>query len=295
MDYSAEFLDHLRLARRLSAHTVRAYEGDLARFSEFLGGEERLLPAPSILVVRKYLAHLHAQGYEKSSTARALASLRTFYEHQLRLGRVETNPFKRVRTPKPDRKLPNFLDEGEIRRLIEAADGDGFGGARDLALVETIYGGGLRVSEASGLDLGDLHRDGGYVLVRGKGGRERIAPVGSSALAAIDRYRPMREELLAQLGRAGEALFLNKNGTRLNVRSVRRILLKAARLAGLGKRITPHTLRHSFATHLLDRGADLRSVQELLGHEHLSTTQIYTHVTTHRLKDVYDRTHPRAR
>ncbi|MBI2900988.1 MAG: tyrosine recombinase XerC [Planctomycetes bacterium] len=295
MGLEAEFLEHLRLARRLSRHTVRAYGGDLERFAAFLGGEGRLLPAPDILTIRKYLAHLHSNGYEKSSTARALACLRTFYEFQLRLARIESNPFKRVRTPKPDRKLPNFLDEEEVRRLIEASSGDGVGAARDRALLETIYGGGLRVSEAAGLDLGDVHRDGGYALVRGKGNKERVAPLGSSALAAIEEYLPPRAELLGALGRETDALFVNKNGTRLDVRSVRRIVLKAARAAGLGKRITPHTLRHSFATHLLDRGADLRSVQELLGHEHLGTTQIYTHVTTHRLKEVYDRTHPRAR
>jgi len=292
---SSEFLDHLRFARRLSPHTLRAYEGDLSRFVAFRGGEEGLLPPPEVLAIRRYLARLHEQGYEKSSTARALASLRTFYDYQLRLGRAETNPFRRVRTPKADRRLPNFLDENEVRRLIEAASGDGFGGARDRAILETLYGGGLRVSEASGLNLGDLHLDGAYVLVRGKGDKERIAPLGSYALSALESYRPRREELLAQRGRESEAMFLNKNGTRLNVRSVRRLLIRAARAAGLGKRVTPHTLRHSFATHLLDRGADLRSVQELLGHEHLATTQIYTHVTTHRLKDVYDRTHPRAK
>jgi integrase/recombinase XerC len=290
-----EFIEHLAMARRLSPHTVRAYDGDLGRFAEFIGGDDRLLPPPDVLTIRKYLVRLHEANYEKSSTARALASLRAFYDFQLRLGRIDVNPFRRVRTPKPDRKLPNFLDESEVQRLIETADGPGFGPARDRALLEILYGGGLRVSEASGLGVGDVHFDGGYVLVRGKGGKERIAPIGGCALSALQSYLPLRSDLLSALGKETDAVFLNKNATRLNVRSVRRILVKAAQTAGLPQRITPHTLRHSFATHLLNRGADLRSVQELLGHAHLSTTQIYTHVTTHRLKEVYDRTHPRAK
>lgn len=275
-----EFLDHLALARRLSPHTVRAYDGDLARFEVFAGA---LMPPPDVLTIRKYLVKMHEANYEKSSTARALASLRAFYDHQLRLGRIEANPFRRVRTPKPDRKLPNFLDETEVLRLLESADHP-----RDRALLEVLYGGGLRVSEASGLNLGDLHFDGGYVLVRGKGDKERIAPIGGCAISAIENYLPLRKD-------GNDAVFQNKNGTRLNVRSIRRILVKAALMAGLRQRITPHTLRHSFATHLLNRGADLRSVQELLGHANLSTTQIYTHVTTHRLKEVYDKAHPRAK
>jgi len=295
MGLKAEFLDHLRWGRRLSPHTLRAYEGDLERFIEFLGGEGRLREPVDILTVRRYLALLHSKNYEKSSTARSLACLRTFYEYQLRLGRIETNPLKLVRTPKPDQKLPTFLGEAEIRRLFEGVSGPPFQATRDRALLEILYGGGLRVSEACGLNRANLYQNGGYVRVIGKGNKERIAPIGPPALAAIEAYLPLREQRLAEAGRDSPALFINRWGTRLDVRSVRRSLERIGREAGLERRLTPHTLRHSFATHLLDRGADLRSVQELLGHAHLSTTQIYTHVTTHRMKEVYDRTHPRAR
>ena len=209
-------------------------------------------------------------------------------------GSVESNPVRRVRTPRLDRKLPNFLDEDEVQRILEAVDETLPSGRRDRALLETLYGGGLRVSEATGLDLKDLQPDESFAVVRGKGAKERLAPLGACAFRAIDNYLPDRSDLLCRLGRETEALFVNKNGTRLDVRSVRRILSMRASVAGITRPITPHTLRHSFATHLLNRGADLRAVQELLGHANLTSTQVYTHVTTHRLKEVYDRAHPRA-
>jgi integrase/recombinase XerC len=290
-----EFLRHLRHERNLSPHTVRAYEGDLLRFAEFLGGEDRFLAGGvDAATVRRFLSRLHAEAYEKSSIARMLACLRTFYDFFLRQDRVRANPVRQVRTPRLDKKLPGFLEEDEVKRLLESATGDALSDLRDRALLETIYGGGLRVSESIGLDVGDLQLDQGFALVRGKGGKERLAPLGSAAAAAIAAYLPERFRLMDRLGRSTDAVFLNKNGTRLNVRSVRRILDARAALAGIRKAVTPHTLRHSFATHLLNRGADLRAVQELLGHANLATTQIYTHVTTHRLKEVYERAHPRA-
>ena len=290
-----EFLRHLACERNLSPHTVRAYTGDLERFVTFLGAEDRLLGSSVDLgLLRRFLARLHTEGYEKTSMARMLACLRTFYDYFLRRGAVETNPVRQVRTPRLDKKLPNFLEEGEVRRLLESTTGDTFPDLRDRALLETLYGGGLRVSESTGLDLGDLQLDEQFALVRGKGGKERLAPLGSCAAEAIEAYQPERASHLSRLGSGTDALFVNKNGTRLNVRSVRRILDHRATLGGLRQRVTPHTLRHSFATHLLNRGADLRAVQELLGHANLTTTQIYTHVTTHRLKEVYDRAHPRA-
>lgn len=289
-----EFLRHLRYERNLSPHTVRAYEGDLERFAGFLGGEGALLGSVDVAVVRRFLVKLHAEGYEKTSTARTLACLRTFYDYLLRREKVSENPVRQVRTPRLDKRLPHFLEEDEVNRLLETSSGDGFADRRDRALLETLYGGGLRVSEATGLDLGDLQPDEGFARVRGKGSRERLSPLGSHASAAIARYLPGRAEHLARLRKDADAVFVNKNGTRLNVRSVRRILDRRAALAGIRKPVTPHTLRHSFATHLLNRGADLRAVQELLGHANLTTTQIYTHVTTHRLKEVYNRAHPRA-
>ncbi len=290
-----EFLRHLACERNLSPHTVRAYAGDLERFVRFLGSEEKLLgKAVDVPLLRRFLSTLHAGNYQKSSMARLLACLRTFYDYFLRRGEIDANPVRQVRTPRLDKKLPSFLEEGEIKGLLEATSGDTFADLRDRALLETLYGGGLRVSESTGLDLGDLQRDENFALVRGKGGKERLAPLGSCAAEAIERYLPERAVRLDRLASSTEAVFVNKNGTRLNVRSVRRILDHRATLAGLRKRVTPHTLRHSFATHLLSRGADLRAVQELLGHANLTTTQIYTHVTTHRLKEVYDRAHPRA-
>jgi integrase/recombinase XerC len=290
-----EFLRHLRCERNLSPHTVRAYGGDLDRFVAFLGSEDRLLGASVDLgLLRRFLATLHTKGYEKTSMARTLACLRTFYDYFLRRGEIEANPVRQVRTPRLDKKLPNFLEETEMKGLLEATSGDTLSDHRDRALLETLYGGGLRVSESTGLDLPDLQLDEHFALVRGKGGKERLAPLGACAAQAIEAYLPERAEHLARLESDTAAVFVNKNGTRLNVRSVRRILDHRAMLAGLRKRVTPHTLRHSFATHLLNRGADLRAVQELLGHASLTTTQIYTHVTTHRLKEVYDQAHPRA-
>ena len=290
-----EFLRHLSCERNLSPHTVRAYGGDLDRFIEFVGGEARLLtPEVGAALVRRFLAKLHADAYQKSSIARTLACLRTFYDYFLRRGGVDANPVRQVRTPRLDKKLPAFLDEEEVTRLLESTTGDTFLDLRDRTLLETIYGGGLRVSEATGLNLPDLQLDQGFAIVRGKGGKERLAPLGTGAVRALEGYLPERAVRVEKLGSGVEALFINKNGTRLNVRSVRRILDRRATLAGIRKAVTPHTLRHSFATHLLNRGADLRAVQELLGHANLTTTQIYTHVTTHRLKEVYDQSHPRA-
>lgn len=295
MDPREEFLRHLSTERNLSPHTVRAYGGDLDRFIEFVGGQGKLLtPEVNVALVRRFLSKLHTEAYQKSSMARMLACLRTFYDYFLRRGGVDVNPVRQVRTPRLDKKLPSFLDEEEIRRLLEATTGDSFTDRRDRALLETLYGGGLRVSEATGLDLADLQLDQGFALIRGKGGKERLAPLGGGATRSIEEYLPERAVRTQKLMSGVDALFINKNGTRLNVRSVRRILNLRAAVAGLRKAVTPHTLRHSFATHLLNRGADLRAVQELLGHANLTTTQIYTHVTTHRLKEVYDQAHPRA-
>lgn len=291
-----EFLRHLRNERNLSPHTVRAYEGDLLRFAAFQGGEMGLVERPPDLpAMRRFLAELQKGGYQRASIARLLACLRTFYDYFLRDNRIGLNPVRAVRTPRLEKKLPGVLDEDEVKRLLEAVSGDGFSDLRDRAVLETLYGGGLRVSELAGLDLGDVQLEEGTALVRGKGDKERLAPLGSAATSALLAWLPERARLMERLGTSTDAVFLNKNGTRLDVRSVRRLLNSRASLAGLKKAVTPHALRHSFATHLLNKGADLRAVQELLGHASLTTTQIYTHVSTHRLKDVYDKAHPRAR
>jgi integrase/recombinase XerC len=295
MSPKEDFLRHLAFERNLSEHTLRAYGGDLGRFADFVGGEAALVdPGLGVEQVRRYLSRLYAQGYGKASMARTLACLRTFYDYLLRRGVIGANPVRPVRTPRLEKRLPSFLEEEEIGRLLESTTGDTLADLRDRAILETLYGGGLRVSEAMSLDLGDLELEERFATVRGKGGKERLAPLGGEAAAAIGRYLPDRAQHLSRLGSGTAAVFVNKNGTRLNVRSVRRLLSTRAAVAGIRKDVTPHTLRHSFATHLLNRGADLRAVQELLGHANLTTTQIYTHVTTHRLKEVYTRSHPRA-
>ncbi|MFN3487178.1 MAG: tyrosine-type recombinase/integrase, partial [Planctomycetota bacterium] len=241
-----EFLDHLRNERRLSPHTVRAYGGDLRKFAEFLGGEEELLGGRvDRSALRRFLGELHARGYRKTSIARMLACLRTFYEYYLRSERIEANPVRPLPTPRLERKLPRFLEEEEVRRLLEEGSTDGgFGTVRNRALLEVLYGGGLRVSEAVGLEVGDVDLSEGTARVRGKGGKERLAPLGSAAVRALAAYLPERDARLVEMGRAGEAaLFINRTGSRLNVRSVRRILERRAAETGLRTRVTPHTLR----------------------------------------------------
>lgn len=283
MDPVEEFLRHLRLVKRRSPHTVRAYEGDLARLREFL----HPLPVEKadLLGLRRFLAHLSTTNFGKSSTARLLATLRTFFRWLEGRGLVTVNPAAQLRNPRSPRRLPDVLDASEVKRILDAAPG-----RRDAALLETIYSGGLRVSEAVGLNVEDVDLGEGVARVRdGKGGRERLAPLGRPASLAIRAWLEERGSVECR------ALFLNSEGGRLDVRQVRRILEGAARAAGIGRPVHPHMLRHSFATHLLDAGCDLRSVQELLGHRNLATTQIYTHVSVQRLKAVYDAAHPRAR
>ena len=288
-----DFLRHLRGARNLSKHTLRAYAGDLRRFTQFLGGETTLAAGRvDVSVLRRYQATLAAANRAKSSTARSLACLRTFFAFLERRGVIDSNPAANLRGPRKERRLPGVLDEKDVEKLLEAAGGRDFAGRRNRALLETLYAGGLRVSEAIGLDVADTTLDAGLVRVReGKGSKERLSPIGRPAQRAIEAWL---DERRLRVRNDGGALFVNAEGGRLDVRTARRIVAAAAKAAGLGGRVTPHTLRHSFATHLLDRGCDLRSVQELLGHENVTTTQIYTHVSVGRLKQVYDQSHPRA-
>ena len=287
------FLDHLRVERNASPHTLRSYEDDLARFCEYLA--EALGPGADPTAVdarrlRGYAAWLGGRGYAASTVARRLASLRSFFRYQRRQGVVAADPSGALRNPKQPRRLPHPLRVDEVIRMLEAIPTAEPFGIRDRAMFETLYGGGLRVGELVGLDLADIDPEQGVVRVRGKGRRERLCPVGAEALDWLSRWRPLRRP-----ARPGEpAVFLNRYGTRLTARSVGRLL--HARMTGLDldPSASPHTLRHSFATHLLDRGADLRSVQELLGHRRLTTTQIYTHVTHERLLDAYGEAHPRA-
>jgi integrase/recombinase XerC len=295
----ARFLQFLAVERNASAYTVKSYREDLAALADYLaesrGGDP---PAPgdiTVLDLRGYVAALHEAGYAKTTIARHLASLRSFFRFGQREGWTKTNPAKPLRNPRKGRTLPHFLSAEDLGRLFDAPPPDEPMGLRDRAILETMYSAGLRVSEVVGLDDADLDFEGSVLRVRGKGRRERMAPLGSYALRALRRWLPLRKLHRHQAAGPAAPVFVNKFGRRLTTRSVARMLEKYLNLTGLDARTTPHSLRHSFATHLLDRGADIRSVQELLGHKSLVTTQIYTHVSTTALRAVYEKAHPRAK
>ncbi len=287
--YIEKFINYLKIEKNASGHTVLNYSIDLLGFAKFLG--ELSVESVNYLFLRKYLASMKEKNYSKRTVARKLASLRSFFKFLYREGYIKTNPASGVATPKLDKKLPIFLDQDEVAKLIESPSEKDSAGLRDRAIMETLYSTGIRVSELVGMKLNDIDFISGVVKVFGKGKKERLAPIGDKALRAIRNYLDKRGA--ASLSDK-KAVFLNKNGSRLTDRSVRRIIEKYIKRVSIREGVSPHTLRHSFATHLLNRGADLRSVQELLGHMNLSTTQIYTHVTTERLKEVYDKAHPRA-
>jgi integrase/recombinase XerC len=294
----AEFLRHLALERNASAHTVKSYREDLTQavdfFRERLAGRTLAPPVLTTRLLRAYLAWLHEQGYAKTTIGRRMAAVRSWCRFLCRQGLLGSNPADGLRAPRQEKKLPHFLGEDAVTRLLEAPPAGTSLGLRDRAILEALYSGGLRVSELTGLNLDDVDLDSGLATVRGKGKRERLALLGPQALKALGQWLELRPAVASGRIRSPAALFLNKNGSRLSSRSVGRLLEKYLAQAGLDPRTSPHTLRHSFATHLLDRGADIRSVQELLGHRSLGTTQIYTHVTTNRLKDSYHKAHPRA-
>ncbi len=287
--YIDKFVNYLKVEKNSSPNTITNYKVDLSAFAAFAG--ERDVGEIDHLVLRRLLAEMRAKNFSKRTIARKLASLRSFFKFLYREGYIKTNPISAISTPKLDKKLPVVLDEKRVEMLVQCPPGDTAAGLRDRAILETLYSTGIRVSELVGLDTGDIDFISGVAKVFGKGSKERIVPVGEPALAAIRRYNDQKK---AKDVREKDAAFLNKSGGRLTDRSVRRIVDKYIRACGIAEHISPHSLRHSFATHLLDRGADLRSVQELLGHINLSTTQIYTHVTMERLKSVYDKAHPRA-
>ena len=292
---TARFLRYLQVERNASDLTIKSYREDLAALMEFLGGETGKVPRPGDITpldLRQYVSALHQAGYAKSSVARHLATLRSFFRFALREGLATQNPAKPLRNPRPDRKLPHFLTTDEIARLLHAPDAAEPAGLRDRAILETMYSAGLRVGELVAINDDDMDLEGGLVRVRGKGRRERLAPLGSYAVRAIDQWRAVRTP--PRSPRSERPLFLNRFGGRLTTRSVARMLEKYLKQTDLDRRTSPHTLRLSFATHLLDRGADIRSVQELLGHKSLVTTQIYTHLSTAGLKEVYEKAHPRA-
>ena len=289
------FLTHLAAERGGSPLTVKSYREDLLQLEEFLRSAGCRGPADaSSVVLRRFASGLHAAGYATSTIARKLASMRSFYAFCQREGWVRSNPAKPLRSPRRSRKLPKFLTGDEIGRLLAAPRPQAAGGLRDRAILELMYSSGVRVRELVNLDDADLDLRNATIRVRGKGRRERLGIVGGHARTALREWLAARPRTVAS-ARGPRPLFTNKLGGRLSVRGVARLLEKHLAAAGLTGRASPHTLRHSFATHLLDAGADIRSVQELLGHKSLVTTQIYTHVTTSRLLEAFDRAHPRAR
>jgi integrase/recombinase XerC len=296
-----QFLEHLRYERNVSAHTLRNYQSDLEQFLEFLTADEKR-KAPEIseidhLTIREWLATLHTAHKSKSSIARKLAALRTFFQFLVREGMLELNPAKLVATPKLEKKLPNHLSIEEAVRFIESPDPETDLGKRDRAMLELMYATGVRVAELTTLNLPDVDFRNQLVRVTGKRRKQRIVPFGDPAGAAIGNYLLVREKFLMNAPvskRDDAALFLNYQGTRITTRSVGRMVEKYIRICAGMHNISPHALRHSFATHLLDSGADLRDIQELLGHARLSTTQVYTHVSMEKLIEVYDKAHPKA-
>ncbi len=321
-----KFLDYLKFEKRFSEHTAKCYGADLSQFGSFLlagsgggasGGEpvslaqqhggsatpvatetgvevDQMLASVDVNAVRAYLAFLSEKQYSKATVARKLATLRSFYKFLVKRNIIGSNPVLPIRTPKQEKKLPRFLEYEEVKRLLETPPMDSWLGARDRAILETLYSTGIRVSELVSLNMDDIDFLGEVVHVRGKGKKERIAPISSSALQVIQHYMEFRNKRAQSNSNFdSKVLFVNKHGRRLSTRSVRRKMDKYLKMAGLDPAISPHTLRHSFATHMLNNGADLRSVQELLGHQSLSTTQIYTHLSTTRLKEVYESAHPR--
>ncbi len=298
-EFVAEYLRHLSLEKDSSDHTIKSYREDLTQAVEFFRqrlGDANFSPVRlTTRHVRAYTVWLHDQQYAKTSIARKIAAVRSWCRFLCRQGHLETNPTDGLRGPRLDQKLPHFLSVDDVGKLLEAPDKSPLG-LRDRAILETLYSGGLRVSELTELNVEDVTLDEGIATVRGKGKKERLVLLGPYATEAITNWLSVRETM----GKAGQgpktnAIFLNKNATRISPRSVGRLLEKHLQTAGLDPKTTPHSLRHSFATHLLDQGADIRSVQELLGHKSLTTTQIYTHVTTQRLKESYQKAHPRAK
>jgi len=292
------FLRFLNVERNASPLTIKSYREDLTALVDYLQQAYGRLPTPGEITpldLRGYVSAMHEAGYAKTSVSRRLASLRTFYKFAQREGLADSNPAKPLRNPRKDRKLPHFLSTDEIGKLLTTPPATSNQGMRDRAILETMYSAGLRVSEVVGMNDGDLDLDEGVIRIRGKGRRERFSPVGSFASKALTRWLGKRQLSPKEPSNELAPIFTNRFGRRLTTRSVARMLEKYLKTSGLDLRTSPHTLRHSFATHLLDRGADIRSVQELLGHKSLVTTQIYTHVSTSGLRAVYERAHPRAK
>lgn len=295
-----EYGNYLTNEKDASVHTHKNYLADLRQFSEYINtkhpklnmGRPEGLKDVNNIVIRGFLADLFKKN-SAASVARKLASLRSFFQYWVKKGAITNNPGKDVSSPKVPRRLPNFLSIDEIFKLLEGPKGTGALAMRDRAILELLYASGLRVSELVGLDTDQIDFSEGVVRIVGKGDKERVVPVGSKAKEALQKYLGIRETLTDDAAKT-KAIFVNRRGGRLTPRSVERLIQKYIKVCGINKKVTPHVIRHTFATHLLNAGADLRGIQELLGHASLSTTQKYTHVSVDKLMEVYDKSHPKA-
>lgn len=294
------FRRYLIVEKNVSAHTLRHYISDLEQFQDFLKESSFLeeedgtdIKEVDNVAIRSFIGWLYQKGNTAKSVARKLSTLRTFYKYLMREGFAHKNYAKMISTPKQEKKIPSFLSVDDVFKLLEFKESPSALVARDRAMLELFYAAGLRISELVGLNLLDVNLGEGFVKVLGKRRKERIVPIGKKAVEAVNDYLGKRSGLIK--GEANEAFFLNYRGGRISTRGVREIVVKRVREKGIQKKVGPHGLRHSFATHLLDAGADLRTIQEFLGHSSLSTTQKYTHLTTDHLMKVYDKAHPRAR
>ncbi len=285
----AQFLNYLKTEKNFSNHTCRAYEIDLGQFLEYLLDRKNKKDISQLKRedIRDFIGYLLKYGYEKSSVARKLSSLKSFYKFMVRKKIVTCNPVRAVKTPKITKRLPGFLTQYQTQKILDIIGNDEQS-LRNRAIIEVLYGAGLRVSELVGLNISDIDFHNEVILVKGKGSKERIIPLGGYAQKAVKEYLNVRKD------KSNPAVFLNLYGKRLTTRSVQTIVKRAISKVADASHTNPHSLRHSFATHLLERGADLRAVQELLGHSSLSATQIYTHLSIERLKKIYDKAHPRA-
>jgi integrase/recombinase XerC len=290
-----KFLEYLTSERRASVNTVTAYRKDLTKFADFAGPKLQWRDIDHLLI-RSFISELYEKGLSKTSIARALASLRSLYKWLAREGCVKKNPAMLVATPRLPKKLPRVPSMEQMNAVLDGSMPENASFAeRDRVIFELLYGCGIRNSELVGINLEDLHWSNEAILIRGKGKKQRLVPFGDEAADAIRRYLPKRQELMVRAQKDEGALLVNLRGTRLTTRSVGRIVKAIATAKGLPADVHPHTLRHAFGTHMLEEGADLRAIQELLGHERLSTTQRYTQLSTAQLTRVYDQTHPRAR
>lgn len=289
------FIHYLSVERGLSPNTLESYERDLTSYLDYLQKRNvRSLAQSDKMHITDYMLHLKREGKAPSTLARSMAAIRSFYRFLLMEKWIDRDPTAHMSVPKPDKKLPKSLDVSEVERLLDAPDASTPAGVRDKAMLETLYATGMRVSELVSLNVDHIHLGMGFVRCYGKGGKERIVPIGRMAIESLDDYLGHARSKLLK-GADDGALFVNHLGKRLTRQGFWKILKKYAKQAGIQKEITPHMLRHSFATHLLENGADLRAVQEMLGHADIATTQIYTHVAQTKMKQVYEQTHPRAK